>query len=55
MWGVPLIGLHHVMGGALTVVAPPLGSFGGFFGAFTWTSRVGGVIFRSGPVICANG
>lgn len=43
-WRFSLICLQDVVGGALAVVAPPLGSFGCVVGAFAWTSRVGGVI-----------
>lgn len=50
-WGLSLIGLEDIMGGALTVVAPPLGTFGRVIGPFAGTSCVGWVVIRGGPVI----
>lgn len=49
-----LICLKDIMGGALTVVAPPLGTFGRIIGPFAWTSCVGGVVFTAGPFVSAG-
>lgn len=51
---LPLIRLEDVVGGALAVVAPPLGSFGRVIGPFPRTSGVGGVIVRAGPLVPAG-
>ena len=48
---IPLISLHDIVGGALAVVAPPLGAFGRVIGPFTRTSRVGGVVVGGGPLL----
>lgn len=42
------------MGGALAVVAPPLGSFGRVIGPLARASRVGGVVVRAGPLVHAG-
>lgn len=42
--GLSLIRLEDVVGGALAVVAPPLGAFGRVIGPLARTSRVGGVV-----------
>lgn len=39
--GISLIGLEDIMGGALAVVAPPLGTFGRVVGPFAGTGCVG--------------
>lgn len=49
--GISLIGLEDIMGGTLTVVAPPLGTFGRVIGPFAGTSCVGRVVIRGGPLI----
>lgn len=53
-WRISLICLEDVVGGALAVVAPPLGTFGRVIGPFARTSRVGGVVVRAGPFVQAG-
>lgn len=48
---ISLICLEDVVGGALAVVAPPLGAFGRVIGPFARTSCVGGVFVRAGPLV----
>jgi len=50
----PLIGLEDVVGGALAVVAPPLGAFGRVIGPFPRAGRVGGVVVGGGPLVHAG-
>lgn len=53
-WRISLIRLEDVVGGALAVVAPPFGALGCIIGPFAWTSCVGGVIVRAGPLFPAG-
>lgn len=53
-WRISLICLEDVVGGALAVVAPPLGAFGRVVGPFARTSRVGGVVLTAGPLVHAG-
>lgn len=48
---ISLICLEEVVGGALAVVAPPLGAFGRVIGPFARTSCVGGVVVRPGSLV----
>lgn len=48
---VSLTRLEDIVGGALAVVAPPLGAFGRVIGPFARTSCVGGVVVRASPVV----
>lgn len=42
------------MGGALAVVAPPLGAFARLIGAFTRARRVGRVVIAGAPLVHAG-
>lgn len=53
-WRIPLICLEDIVGGALAVVAPPLCAFGRVVGPFPRAGRVGGVVFRAGPLVHAG-
>lgn len=50
----PLIRLQDIVGGALAVVAPPLGSLGRVIGPLARTSCVGGVVLSAGPLVTAG-
>lgn len=52
--GFPLVRLEDVVGGALAVVAPPLGALGRVVGPFARTSRVGGVVLGAQSLVHAG-
>lgn len=53
-WRFSLACLEDIVGGALAVVAPPLGAFGRVIGPLARTSCVGRVVIRADPLVHAR-